>query len=196
MPPLVKKSFSSYVARSLTSRAAKSFEKNFSFLPRAAPFHFLISFLSSLEQHLNFSCDVSCDNKSKKEGWEWNVWQKRKESFFRLAFRVFCTSSHRQALGFFLRRQRLNENRSSFVFFFYYPTLFNSINENPNNFAPCVNYSSKSFMCILISFVSVWVKGFEAAFLNSWRKERNLKFNHFSRLIRRKVCHLVFGVFL
>lgn len=85
--------------------------------PAAAPFHFLISFLSSLEQHLNFSCDVSCDNKSKKEGWEWNVWQRRKESFYRLAFRVFCTSSHRQALGFFLRRQRLNENRSSFVFF-------------------------------------------------------------------------------
>lgn len=57
-------------------------------------FPFLISalvFSNNIQQHLNFPCDVSCDNKGLKE-------QRKKFSFPFLDFCVFCSTSHLRLL--------------------------------------------------------------------------------------------------
>lgn len=64
-------------SRSLPSLDARSFEGNFSPSP---PHSFLISFMSSLEQHLNFPCDVSCDSKKGESG-EKRKLKRKKVSF-------------------------------------------------------------------------------------------------------------------
>lgn len=109
-------------------------------------------------KHLNFPCDVSCDNVKSKI-------TKGKNFSFLLTSLVFCTSSHQQSSQVLFCRQ--NET-FQVVYLLQLCFLFYQLEFLTNFYMLLLFFpssSSKSFMCILIRFffkgVSEWVSGMD-----------------------------------
>lgn len=113
-------------------------------------FNFFFVFSTNIQQHLNLSCDVSCDNKRKNKG---------KSFLVALGFlRVFLIITSQTTLSW---RHRLK------IFLFHVFSFLFLIRISANFYFLLL---SKSFMCILISFVRVrvWVVWKEKREISEW----------------------------